>query len=148
MSFEGRLLAICFCPTRGESMQPVNSIELIAGRGLSGDRYANKQKTEPAQEVTLIEEEALTAAERDCQLALTHAEIRRNLLTAGVPLNHLVGRQFSVGNAVLEGIELCEPCSHLERLTGRKVIEALLHRGGLRARVVRGGTIQPGDEIR
>ena len=141
--FNGRLLAICTASVRGEAMQSVETIELVAGSGLVGDRYANKA----AQEVTLIEQEALEAAERDDQLTLSHAESRRNLLTSGVPLNHLVGRRFSVGTAVLEGVELCEPCSHLERLTGKKAIKPLLHRGGLRARVVQGGTIEVGAAV-
>lgn len=124
-------------------MQNVDAIEALAGVGLSGDRYANRK----GQEITLIEQEALEAALRDYQLELSHAESRRNLLTSGVPLNHLVGKQFSVGSSLLEGIELCEPCSHLEKLTGRKVIKALLHRGGLRARIVTGGQLQVGDAI-
>jgi MOSC domain-containing protein YiiM len=154
MNFEGQLLAICIAPAAGAPLQSVDSVELIEGRGLSGDRYANKagafQKTkiEPSQEVTLIEQEALEAALRDYKLALTHAESRRNLLTAGVPLNHLVGRQFTVGDAMLEGLELCEPCKYLQRLTGKEVVRALQHRGGLRARIVRGGTIKAGDAIR
>jgi len=111
--------------------------------GLTGDRYVNK----PQQEVTLIEQEALEAALRDYKLELTHAESRRNLLTTGAALNHLVGRQFSVGDAVLEGLELCEPCKYLQRLTGKEVIRALQHRGGLRARIVRSGKIEPGAAI-
>lgn len=154
MSFEGRLVAIAIAPAAGVPMQNVDVVELVAGKGLTGDRYASKagayQKTkiEPSQEVTLIEQEALEAALCDYKLELTHVESRRNLLTSGVPLNHLVGRQFSVGSAVLEGLELCEPCKYLQRLTGKTVTRALLHRGGLRARVIQGGTIQPGDEIR
>lgn len=153
MSFEGRLIAICIAPTAGAPMAGAESVELVAGQGLTGDRYANKlgafQKgtIEPSQEVTLIEQEALEAAGRDYQLELSHAESRRNLLTAGVPLNHLVGRQFSVGDALLEGLELCEPCKYLQRITGKEVIKPLLHRGGLRARVVRGGTIKTGASI-
>ena len=154
MKFEGQLLAICIAPAAGAPMEGVESVELIEAKGLSGDRYANKagafQKTkiEPSQEVTLIEQEALDAALRDYKLELTHAESRRNLLTAGVPLNHLVGRKFSVGDAVLEGLELCEPCKYLQRLTGKEVVRALQHRAGLRARIVRGGTISAGDAIR
>jgi MOSC domain-containing protein YiiM len=141
--FQGRLLAICIAPVRAAAMQSVDTIELVAGAGLAGDRYLNK----PQQEVTLIEQEALEAALRDYKLELTHAESRRNLLTTGVPLNHLVGRQFSVGDTVLEGLELCEPCKYLQKLTGKEVIRALQHRGGLRARIVRGGTIQTGAKI-
>lgn len=134
-------------------MQCVDAVELIAGRGLTGDRYANKagafqkDKIEPSQEVTLIEQETLEAALRDYKLELTHAESRRNLLTSGVPLNHLVGRQFSIGDVALEGLELCEPCKYLQKLTGKDVIRALQHRGGLRARIVRGGSIQLGAAI-
>jgi MOSC domain-containing protein YiiM len=151
--FQGRLLAICIAPAAGAPMQNVNSIELIAGQGLNGDRYAikagafQKGRIEPAQEVTLIEQEALEAALRDYKLELTHAESRRNLLTSGVPLNHLVGRVFHVGDTVLEGLELCEPCKYLQRLTGKEVVRALQHRGGLRARIIGGGMIQLGDDI-
>jgi MOSC domain-containing protein YiiM len=104
-------------------------------------------KVEPGQEVTLIEQEALEAAQREYDLPLTHAESRRNLLTSGVPLNHLVGRRFTIGSVVLEGVKLCEPCGYLERFTGKKVIEALRHRGGLRARIVQGGVLRVGDPI-
>jgi len=152
--FEGRLLSICIAPLNGAPMESADSIAAAAGRGLAGDRYANKQGTfskgqevEPSQEVTLIEQEALEAAARDDQLELSHAESRRNLLTSGVPLNHLVGRQFTIGEVELEGLELCEPCKHLERLTGKNVIKALLHRGGLRARIVQGGMLRVGDRI-
>jgi MOSC domain-containing protein YiiM len=154
MRFEGQLLAICIAPSAGAALESVDSVELIEGKGLSGDRYANKagafqkDKIEPSQEVTLIEQEALDAALRDYKLELSHAESRRNLLTSGVPLNHLVGRQFTVGDAELEGLELCEPCKYLQRLTGKEVVRALQHRGGLRARIVRGGTIKAGDAIR
>jgi MOSC domain-containing protein YiiM len=149
--FIGRLISIVLGPTKGEPVQTVDEAVAIAGRGLEGDRYASKAKRsahDPSQEVTLIEQEALEAAESDYLLSLAHAESRRNLLTAGVPLNHLVGRTFAVGEVLLEGVELCEPCKHLERLTGKKVVRALLHRGGLRARIVRGGKLQVGDEIR
>ena len=145
--FQGRLLAICIGRLRGGAMERVDRVELGTGQGIVGDRYSHDLGGKPTEEVTLIEQEALNAALRDCQLELAHVDCRRNLLTSGVPLNHLVGKRFRVGAAVLEGIELCEPCSHLERLTGKKIVKALLHRGGLRARIIEGGTIQPGDQI-
>jgi MOSC domain-containing protein YiiM len=73
---------------------------------------------------------------------------RRNLLTRGVPLNHLIGREFTVGEVVLRGIRLCEPCDHLEGLTVKGIKDGLHHRGGLRAEILHGGTLQPGDAIR
>ncbi len=152
--FQGQLLAICIADTKGAAMQSRNEVELDAGFGIVGDRYAlaagafSKEGTvQPSQEITLIEEEALVASLHDSQLEISHSESRRNLLTRGVPLNHLVGTRFRVGKAELEGVELCEPCKYLERITEKKVIQALLHRGGLRARVVVGGSIQVGDCI-
>jgi MOSC domain-containing protein YiiM len=103
---------------------------------------------EPERQVTLIESEALAALQRDYGITLTPAQTRRNLLTEGVPLNHLVGKEFRVGTIVLRGIKLCEPCAHLQKMTVPGVIQGLTHRGGLRAQIVRGGTLRVGAEIR
>jgi MOSC domain-containing protein YiiM len=85
--------------------------------------------------------------EREHGIAITGAQSRRNLLTRGISLNPLVGREFRVGDVKLRGIELCEPCRHLERLTMPGVLKGLVHRGGLRAQILEGGTIRPGDLI-
>lgn len=152
--FTGRLLAIQIAPSAKLPMQAVEQIEAIASRGLAGDRYAECKgafqhgKIEPSQEVTLIESEAISAAVEKYKLDISHAITRRNLLTKGVPLNHLVGQTFSVGSVTLRGIELCEPCSYLEECTGILLKKALLHRGGLRAQIIAGGTLRVGDEIR
>jgi MOSC domain-containing protein YiiM len=152
--FTGRLIAIQIAPAAALPMVPVQEIEAVAGRGLCGDRYAElkgafqRGKIEPSQEVTLIEREALEAASQRYELPITHAASRRNLLTEGVPLNHLVGRTFSVGSTTLRGIELCEPCGYLEKHTFEGIKKALLHRGGLRAQIVAGGTLRVGDEVR
>jgi len=151
--FHGKLLAIAIAPEAKHVLVNVDSIAAMAGRGLVGDRYAegkgvgSRGPTRPDQEVTLIEKEALAAAAQDYELALTHLESRRNLLTEGVPLNHLVGQTFAVGEVLLKGVELCEPCSYLEKLTSQPVKKSLVHRGGLRAHVVRSGVIKIGDLI-
>ena len=82
------------------------------------------------------------------RLAMEPKETRRNLVTRGVPLNHLVGRQFTIGEVLLEGVELCEPCGHLEKLTVPGIRKALTHRGGLRARIITGGKLREGNRIR
>lgn len=132
-------------------MAPRESSAAVAGRGLVDDYYSLGKHgggiVKPDQEVTLIEQEALEAVRRDYQLVFDHLSSRRNLLTAGVPLNHLVGRDFAVGEVILRGVELCEPCGHLETLTIPGIKRALLHRGGLRAHVVRSGTLHVGDKI-
>jgi len=144
--FEGRLLAIGVRSTDGDDILSMKEIEAIAGIGLSGDRYSDKGK--PNRAITLIETEALEAASRDHGFQISHLESRRNLLTEKVPLNHLVDREFVVGQVRLRGVELCEPCGFLEKKTAKGAIKALRHRGGLRAEIVESGTIQVGDTIR
>ncbi|MAV38012.1 MAG: MOSC domain-containing protein [Planctomycetaceae bacterium] len=151
--FTGRLLAIGVAPSGSEPMESCQSVEAITGQGLTGDRYTTGQGTfqdgpvQPTEQVTLIEREAIEAACRDYQLAITHLDTRRNLLTEEVPLNHLVGREVLIGEVILRGLDLCEPCGHLENLTCPDIKRALLHRGGLRAEVVRGGILQVGQTV-
>jgi len=106
------------------------------------------KKFGPDREVTLIEIEAIEAMKRDLGIELDPGASRQNIVTRGVPLNHLVGRKFRVGEVTLFGVRLCEPCSHLERLSHPGVREALIHRGGLRAQILADGTIQVGDPVR
>lgn len=133
---------------------PVQALEhavLIPGVGLERDRYALKQgtffKPEPAFELTLIEAEAIEALRRDYNIELAAGDARRNIVTRGVPLNHLVGREFAIGDVRIRGIRLCEPCDHLQKVTGKHVIKGLRHRGGLRAQILTQGTIRVGDRI-
>lgn len=147
----GVVAAIHIGPKRLEAMASVAEVNAVAGLGLEGDRYAREKgtfsKKLPNNQVTLIEQEALEAADRDYKLELSPAESRRNILTIGIALNHLVGREFRVGEARLRGLKLCEPCSHLKKLTNKEVIRALKHRGGLRAEILEGGQIRVGDVI-
>lgn len=150
MTFDrGELLAIHIGPEQNEPLVPRREVRAVEGAGLEGDRYYGIAGTKlpHEREVTLIESEALEALERDYGHVLSPAEARRNLLTRGVALNHLVGRDFDVGEVVLRGVRLCEPCTHLEALTKKKVRVGLFHRGGLRAQIVRGGVLRVGDRI-
>jgi MOSC domain-containing protein YiiM len=151
--FHGQLVAIYIGARKAESLARVDQAEAVVGRGLAGDRYflhegTYSKKAGPDREVTLIELEALEAIRREDGLALDPGQARRNLVTRDVPLNHLVGKEFTVGPVVLRGIRLCEPCGHLEKLTLKGVEHALVHRGGLRAQVVQGGVLRTGDPIR
>jgi len=147
------VVSIHLAPHATELPQPVSEVVAVAGRGLTGDRYFEGRGTyskrpEPARECTLIEMEALEALERDYGLPLGAAASRRNVATRGVPLNHLVGRRFRMGEAELEGIRLCEPCQHLaEMVQSASARQGLIHRGGLRARIVAGGKVRVGDSI-
>ena len=141
----GKVEAIFIGAIRKQPMSAVTEAQAIAGAGLEGDRYAAKKK--PDTQITLTEAEALEAAARDYKIEIAHHETRRNLLTRGIALNHLVGREFRVGSVRLRGMRLCEPCTHLEGLTGKEMIKALRHRGGLRAEILEGGVIKVGDAI-
>ncbi|HZQ22020.1 MAG TPA: MOSC domain-containing protein [Terriglobales bacterium] len=147
----GSIASIHIAALAKEPTHAVESVHAIPGVGLDGDRYAAKQgtfyKPEPSFELTLIEAEALEALRRDYQIELAPGEARRNLVTRGVPLNHLVGHEFSIGGVRIRGIRLCEPCSHLEALAGRPVIKGLRHRGGLRAQILSDGMIHVGDRV-
>ena len=131
--------------------QSVAQVAAIPGAGLEGDRYALKvgtfYKPTPDRELTLIEAEAIEAMARDYQIDLAAGDARRNIVTRNVPLNHLVGREFAIGEVRIRGIRLCEPCDHLQRVTGKPVIKGLLHRGGLRAQILTPGTIRVGDAV-
>ena len=151
--FQGQLIGIFIGERKGHDLQAVEKVEAVAGRGLTGDRYFLKEgtfsgKDGPDREVTLIESEALEGLAREYELTLQPAHARRNLLTRGVPLNHLVGKTFTVGPVILRGIRLCEPCGHLEKLTCMGVQKGLAHRGGLRAQIVKGGALEVGAGVK
>ncbi|WP_339102497.1 MOSC domain-containing protein [Haloterrigena salinisoli] len=147
----GRVRAIHVAPEREAPMERVEEATAVAGRGLEGDRYFDTEGTfadRDGSDITFIEREALEAAERDYGIALEPGIHRRNVTTEGVALNHLDGERFRVGDLVCEGTELCEPCSYLERhLEEEGVREALIHRGGLRARILEGGVLTSNDRV-
>ncbi|MGH7423278.1 MAG: MOSC domain-containing protein, partial [Candidatus Methylomirabilales bacterium] len=100
----------------------MKEVRAIPGKGLEGDRYFTQtgtysKKPRLDREVTLIEVEAIEALAREYKIALEPGAARRNIVTRGVPLNHLVGREFRVGDVTVRGLRLCEPCAHLERLS-------------------------------
>ncbi|RQG93459.1 MOSC domain-containing protein [Natrarchaeobius chitinivorans] len=148
---QGTVHAIHVAPEQGAPMNATDSVEAVAGRGLEGDRYYHDGGTFGSREgsdLTLIEREALTAVERDYDVDLEPGVHRRNVTTTGIALNHLADARFRIGDVRCEGIELCEPCSYLEgHLETEGVREALVHRGGLRARILEGGTISDGDPV-
>ena len=143
----GKILAIQIAPVPHQAMARLDQVEAIPGIGLAGNHHTRKPKPGAGREVTLIESEALAALIREYGIEISHAESRRNLLTEGIALNHLVGREFMIGEVRAIGIELCEPCGHLARLTGKKVKPGLVHRGGLRTEILLGGTIRVGDKV-
>src|SRR5919109_568147 len=142
--WHGELLYIHIAAAASEPMRALDTARLVAGVGIEGDRYATRKGTYSPKhhidrQVTLIEAETLEALARDHGIELAPAEHRRNLTTRGVPLNHLVGRYFRVGQCVLYGGRLNVPCRYLEDLVGKKIFKPLIKRPRLNCRIVIGG---------
>jgi len=160
--WQGSVVSIHIAKQAAAPMESIPAVRAVPGRGLEGDRYYlgtgvySQKAGHGGREVTLIEVESVQALLDDVQNAEGHrlgiklspAETRRNIATSGVPLNHLVDREFWVGVVLMIGTRLCEPCKYLEDLTQRGVMGGLVHRGGLRARILSDGVIRVGDVIR
>ncbi len=149
---QGKVISLHIAAVAAAPMKTVAQVKAVAGQGLDGDRYANKLGTysnDPGsgREVTLIESEAIEALRREYDIALEPGLARRNIVTRGVALNHFVGKEFRIDDVVLRGARLCDPCANLEKLTVKGAMRGLIHRGGLRAEILTGGTIRVGDEI-
>ncbi|MFC6767480.1 MOSC domain-containing protein [Natrinema soli] len=159
MTGSGTVERIFITPEAKAEMEEQTSVESVAGKGLRGDCYFSEIETgtfvewEPNEErhdgyeLTLIEQEAVTAIEREAGIELAPGEHRRNIETRDVALNHLVGQRFRVGDAICRGDRLCEPCNNLQRLTQDGVLQALTNRGGLRADILESGIIRPDDKV-
>lgn len=135
-------------------MREIREAELEAGRGIVDDRYhaakgtfSEQLKGQPDSQITLIEAEQIDRFNLSTGMQLSYGELRRNIVTMNVDLNGLVGVRFRVGEVVLEGIRLCEPCAYLAKRVTKEVLPEMVHRAGLRARIVTGGKIKTGDAI-
>lgn len=128
---------------------------LVAGKGIEGDRYMigneagfYSHKPEEGRQVTLFELETLEALARDANIELLPEEHRRNVTVEGVPLNHLVGRQFWLGETLLEATRLSTPCRHIEEILGKAVFDPLINRSGLNCKILKGGVVRVGNTVR
>lgn len=149
MSFTGSVEAVHIVTVRGETPLALDSVEAVAGKGLINDVYFEVMrggKLRPDKAITFIAIEELEAAEAR-GMVWAPGESRRNITTRGVPLNDLIGKRFRVGEVLVEGSELCEPCAKLEKWTGKPVLAEMMGRSGLRAYILEGGHIRIGDAI-
>ena len=144
----GHVEAIFVASQPGELPGPVERVRAYAGRGLEGNRYYWEDgDAPPGRGITLIAAEAVAAVALQGDVSIEPAATRRNVLTRGIDVNNLVGKRFRIGDVECEGVELCEPCGHLESMTQPGVIKALVHRGGLNADILSDGEITVGDPV-
>lgn len=149
----GTVVSIHVARAAGLPVDAPGEVLAVAGRGLEGDRYAAglgyySDRPEPGRHVTLIAAEALLELEREAGIRLPPGAHRRNLVTTGITLDGLIGREFTVGSVRLVGIKPCVPCVHVAEVNGEPaLLQALVGRGGLRADVVTGGVIRVGDAV-
>jgi MOSC domain-containing protein YiiM len=143
----GHVTAIYIAATESEMPEPVERVQAHAGKGLVGNRYYFDDGAPAGNALTLIAAEQIEAFTSETGIPLTAAESRRNVLTRGIDLNALVGRRFRVGQVECVGVELCEPCDHLQEMTRPGVLRGMVHRAGLNADILTDGEIAVGDPV-
>ena len=125
----------------------VNMIEVMANKGIVGDRHFH-DSNDAYNQLSLIESENIDEYNIRFGLDIPYIDFRRNVVTKGIRLNDLIGKKLKVGNVELEGIELCRPCRHLtEMLDQKNILKEFMRKGGLRCQILSSSKINVGDKI-
>ena len=139
---------ICITNKSAEEMQDVNTVEVIASKGIVNDRYFN-ENNDQALQITLIESENIDYYNQISETNIPYISFRRNIITKGIQLNDLVGKEFLIGNVKIKGHRLCAPCRYLQEMLKQKnLVKKLLNRGGLRCEILTDGIISVNDPIK
>ena len=152
--WQGTVLSINTAPDAGHPLVEVPDVYAVPGRGLKGDRYFFEQGSfsrwpGPHRDVSLIAVEDLKHIENESGIVLSVQDSRRNILTQDVPLRDLLKKEFYVGNVLMRGERLCQPCKYLARLLNEPhLVKAMINKGGIRARILSEGTIRKGDLVK
>jgi MOSC domain-containing protein YiiM len=150
-SWRGAVVSLYIAPQAAKPMVGVSEVRAFADQGLEGDRFFReswKAAKRPDKAVSLIEEETIQAAAAELGTEAFGEKTRRNIVTRGVPLVELLDREFTIGNVVMRGIRLFEPCGHLEKISKIDgIFRALEHRSGLKAAILSDGVIRIGDPV-
>jgi MOSC domain-containing protein YiiM len=150
-AWQGSVVGLYIARRPSQPMISVSEARAFADRGLEGDRFFKESwsaANRPDKAITLIEEETLQAAAAELGADIVAEKTRRNIVTRGVPLCELLHREFTIGQVVMRGIRLFEPCGHMEKLSNLPgIFQALEHRSGLKAAILSDGTIRVNDAI-
>ena len=143
-----KVLKLGITKVNNQIINEVDTIEVIANKGVVGDRHYN-EFNDPYCQISLIESENIDYYNTKYGFNIAYLNFRRNVVTKGIELNDLVGKKILIGNTELEGIDLCRPCKHLtEVLNQDNIIKEFLRRGGLRCQILSSSKISVGDEIK
>ena len=143
----GEVLKLGITANNNQPIKEVHSIEVLANKGIVGDRHFH-DFNDPYNQLSLIESENIDEYNIKFGLDIPYIDFRRNVVTKGIKLNDLIGKKLKVGSVELEGIELCRPCRHLTEILDQKnIIKEFLRKGGLRCQILSSSNINIGDKI-
>jgi len=140
------VFGITVCSDFGKDMIQLDSVEAIAGKGIVEDRYF--KKNENTSNITLIEKENIDLFNKNSSRSIPYQKFRRNIITKGIRLNSLVGREIFIGSVKIKVHELCQPCLKLQKLLGQNnFVKDMTHKSGIRCEILVGGKIGKGNKI-
>ena len=143
-----QVLKIGIVKYSGKKIEEVKKIELLSDKGVVGDRHFNEHN-DSRNQITLIESENIDYYNEKFNTKISYLDFRRNIVTKGIELNHLIGKQLMIGQTKIEGKDLCRPCKHLQGLLNKQdIVKEFLQKGGLRCEILISGTIHLEDEIK
>ena len=142
------VLKICISKNSGEEIQDLDTIEVLANKGIINDRYFNENNDQDIQ-ITFIESENIDYVNEISSTSVPYIDFRRNIITKGIKLNKLVDKEFLIGNVKIKGHRLCNPCKYLQdKLNIENLVQKLVNIGGLRCEILTDGRISVKDKIK
>ena len=142
-----KVFKICISPKSDQGVENVDTVKTIAGKGIVGDRYFNEDNDKNDQ-LTLIESENIDFYNEFSDQNISYIDFRRNIITKGIELNPLIGKELQIGSTKIKVHKLCEPCLELQnKLQQTNFVKRLTHRGGLRCEILTSGLITVNDDI-
>ena len=143
-----KVLKLGITNNNNKKIVEVKSIDVLANKGIVGDRHFNEYN-DPYCQLSLIESENIDYYNTKYGLNIPYTDFRRNVITKGINLNNLIGKKLQIGNVKVEGVDLCRPCKHLtEMLNQENILKEFLRKGGLRCQILSSSSISIGDEIK
>ena len=143
-----KVLKLGITNNNNKKIVEVKSIDVLANKGIVGDRHFNEYN-DPYCQLSLIESENIDYYNTKYGLNIPYTDFRRNVITKGINLNNLIGKKLQIGNVKVEGVDLCRPCKHLtEMLNQENILKEFLRKGGLRCQILTSSSISIGDEIK